>query len=104
MPRREYFKEHGYYVYILTSERNGTLYIGVSNSLYRRTLEHKLAKKENSFTAKYKTNKLVYFEIYKYIEDAIKKEKQLKFWKRKWKLELIEKFNPTWRDLFEDME
>jgi putative endonuclease len=97
-------KEHRYYVYILASKRNGTLYIGVTNELFRRGFQHKLKINPNSFTAKYNINKLVYFEIYKYIQDAIKREKQLKKYNREWKINLIEKENLAWRDLFRDMD
>jgi len=95
-------KEHRYYIYILANKRNGTLYIGVTNNLFNRIFQHKLKQNKNSFTAKYNINKLVYYEIYQYIEDAIKREKQLKKWKRQWKIGLIEKENFTWRDLFLD--
>lgn len=91
-----------FYVYILASDRNGTLYIGVTNSLRRRSLEHKFKEKEKSFTAKYNIDKLVYYEIYQYVNDAITREKKLKTWNRKWKLELIEKENSEWNDLFSD--
>jgi putative endonuclease len=91
-----------YYVYILASQRNGTLYIGVTNSLIRRVGEHK-AWLTDGFTKKYKVNKLVYYEIYGEISAAIYREKKLKDWHRKWKIELIEKENPNWRDLYEDM-
>jgi putative endonuclease len=104
MQRRKNYKDYICYVYMLASQRNGTLYIGVSNSLYRRIIEHKLALKKNSFSAKYGVNKLVYFETYKYIEDAISREKELKLYRRKWKIELIEKKNPQWNDLFKEME
>ena len=97
-------KEYHYYIYILTNKRNGTLYIGVTNSLFRRGFQHKLKENPNSFTAKYNIDKLVYYEIYTYIKEAIKREKQLKKWKRQWKIELIEKENAIWRDLFIDME
>jgi len=97
-------KEHHYYIYILASKRNGTLYIGVTNSLFRRSFQHKLKENPKSFTARYNVTRLVYFETYGYIQDAIQREKQLKKWKRQWKIELIEKENPTWRDLFLDME
>lgn len=96
-------KQHIYYVYILASSRNGTLYIGVTNNLFSRAFQHKLKENKDSFTAKYNINKLVYYEEYKYIQEAIKREKQLKKWNRKWKIELIEKENPAWRDLFLDM-
>ena len=97
-------KEHHYYIYILASKRNGTLYIGVTNSLSRRSFQHKLKENPKSFTAKYNATRLVYFETYGYIQDAIQREKRLKKWKRQWKIELIEKENPTWRDLSLDME
>ncbi|MCK4539591.1 GIY-YIG nuclease family protein [Candidatus Parcubacteria bacterium] len=93
-----------YYTYILASKRNGTLYIGVTNSLYSRILQHKLKQNKNSFTAKYNTDKLVYYEEYQNIQDAIAREKKLKRYKRQWKIELIEKDNPVWRDFFKDME
>ena len=93
-----------YYVYILASQRNGTIYIGVTNNLLSRGFQHKLKLNKGSFTAKYNINKLVYYEVYDTINNAISREKQLKNWKRQWKIELIEKNNPTWHDLFKDME
>ncbi|MFC1678128.1 GIY-YIG nuclease family protein [Patescibacteria group bacterium] len=96
-------KEHIYFVYILASKRNGTLYIGVTNGLFARTFQHKIKKNSNSFTAKYNVNKLVYFETFKYINDALTQEKELKRFRRNEKIELIEKDNSTWRDLFLDM-
>ena len=97
-------KKHIYYVYILANKRNGTLYIGVCNNLFSRSLQHKLKQDPKSFTAKYSINKLVYHEIYQYIQDAIAREKELKRYQRAWKIALIEKDNSTWRDLFHDME
>lgn len=97
-------KEYQFYVYILASKRNGTLYIGVTKSLFNRTFQHKLKENKNSFTAKYNIDRLVCYESYQYIQDAISRGKQLKKWNRAWKIELIEKGNPTWRDLFHDME
>lgn len=88
-----------YYIYILASQRNGTLYIGVTNDLIRRVYEHK-NKLIDGFTKKYNINLLVYFEETCDIESAIKREKQLKGWDRKWKLELIEKNNSKWEDLY----
>ena len=88
-----------YFVYILTSKRNGTLYIGVTNDLLKRIYEHKSDLIEG-FTKKYDVHNLVYYEIYRDIRDAITREKRIKKWKRKWKMELIEKFNPTWEDLY----
>ena len=87
-----------YYVYILASTVNGTLYIGVTNNLERRIYEHKnnIIK---GFTEKYNIHRLVWYESTNTIESAIQKEKQLKKWNRKWKIELIEKTNPKWDDL-----
>jgi putative endonuclease len=87
-----------YYVYIRASKRNGTLYIGVTNNLNRRDAEHK-TKVSSGFTKKYNVNILVYYEVYDFVEDAIKREKAMKKWNRAWKLELIEKENPDWNDL-----
>ena len=91
-----------YYVYILASKRNGTLYIGVTNDLIRRVYEHKqdLVK---GFTKKYKVHRLVYFEHTPDINSAFNREKQLKKWKRKWKIALIEKENLEWRDLYNEL-
>jgi len=91
-----------YYVYILASKRNGTLYIGVTNNLLRRVWEHKNCLVEG-FTKKYHVHKLVYFEIYRDIYGAITREKRMKKWNRQWKIDLIEKANPQWRDLFLDV-
>ena len=79
-------KEHHYYVYILASGINGTLYVGVTNNLLNRSFQHKIKYDKDSFTAKYNINKLVYYETYQYIQDAIQREKQIKKWNRKWKL------------------
>ena len=87
-----------YYVYILTNKNNTVLYTGMTNNLERRIYEHK-NKLVEWFTSKYNLTKLVYFEEYKYVKDAIRREKQLKRWRRKWKEELIEKENPWWNDL-----
>jgi putative endonuclease len=97
-------QEKYYYVYILSNKRNGTLYIGVTNSLLRRTSQHKLKNNKNSFSSKYNTVKLVYYEIYGTAGKAIYREKCMKKWNRDWKIRLIEKQNPMWRDLFHDME
>ncbi len=88
-----------YYTYILASKRNGTLYIGVTNDLVRRVNEHKegLIK---GFTRKYKVKMLVYYEEFDDIGLAIQREKNLKKWKRNWKLLLIENFNSNWEDLY----
>ena len=88
-----------YYVYILASRTGGTLYIGVTNDLVRRVLEHK-SKLIESFTEKYDVVKLVYFEQFDDPENAIKREKRLKKWNRAWKIRLIEQHNPNWEDLY----
>ena len=93
---------NAYYIYILASRRNGTLYIGVTNDLRKRVYEHKNNLIEG-FTKKYGVHQLVYFEKTENIESAIKREKQLKAWKRAWKIRLIEDTNPTWKDLFKDL-
>ncbi len=87
-----------YYIYIFANEKNGTIYTGVTNDLARRTEQHK-DKKTQGFTSKYKLSRLVYYEQTESVEAAISREKQLKNWKREWKLELIEKNNPGWEDL-----
>jgi putative endonuclease len=91
-----------YYVYILANKKNGTLYVGVTNNLLKRVYEHRndLIK---GFTKKYQVHRLVYYERTNGIEDALNREKKLKRWKRKWKLELIEKENPEWVDLYEKL-
>jgi putative endonuclease len=89
---------HQYYLYILTNKKNETLYIGVSNNLERRMFEHK-NKLIEGFTKNYGLDKLVYFETYQYVNDAIKREKSMKKWKRQWKISLIEKDNPNWNDI-----
>jgi len=91
-----------YYSYIITNRRNGTLYTGVTNNLKLRVYQHKndLIK---GFSARYKCHHLVYYEVYKSIRDAITREKQIKRWKREWKLELIEDENPHWEDLYEGL-
>lgn len=87
-----------YYVCILASQRNGTLYVGMTNNLRRRVDEHKQGSNPG-FTQKYHVHMLVYFETFNDPRDAIARETQLKWWKRRWKLELIESFNPEWKDL-----
>jgi putative endonuclease len=87
------------YVYILSSQRNGTLYIGVTSDLIKRIYQHRNNLSEG-FTKKYKVHRLVYFETTPSITGAIQREKQLKQWRRKWKIELIEKDNPEWVDLY----
>ncbi|MFH1700613.1 MAG: GIY-YIG nuclease family protein [Candidatus Zixiibacteriota bacterium] len=91
-----------YYVYILASKPGGTLYIGMTSDLVKRVYEHK-NNLIDGFTKKYKVHRLVYFEHTADVESAILREKQLKTWKRNWKIELIEKNNPNWHDLYEDL-
>jgi len=88
-----------YFVYILASRKNGTLYIGVTSNLPKRVWEHKNNLVEG-FTKKYNVHNLVYFEQTENVNSAIQREKQLKKWKREWKIELIEKDNPEWKDLY----
>ncbi len=87
-----------YYVYILASKRNGTLYIGVTNDLARRLGEHK-SKSVPGFTRRYGVDILVWYEIHNHIDAAITREKQLKGWNRAWKIRLIETHNSGWNDL-----
>ncbi|MCL5034217.1 MAG: GIY-YIG nuclease family protein [Bacteroidetes bacterium] len=94
--------DKNYYVYILASKRNGTLYTGVTNNLIRRVGEHKAGTNEG-FTKRYTVDKLVYFESTNDIRHAIKREKQIKKWLRKWKIELIESKNPEWKDLYDEL-
>jgi len=90
-------------IYIMTNTNNTTLYIGVTSDLRKRTFEHKTNAYPKSLTARYKLRKLVYFEGFNRIEDAIAREKQLKAGSRKKKMGLIYSFNPEWKDLSEDL-
>ena len=90
-----------YWVYILASKRNGTLYIGFTNDLDRRIFEHKF-KLLPGFTKRYSVDKLVYYEEHTCRDDAFVRERQMKKWNRAWKIELIEKDNPRWNDLAAD--
>jgi len=92
---------HKYYVYILASKIRGTLYIGITNNLQQRVFEHKAGIKKG-FTQKYGINKLMYFEEFQDVSDAISREKNLKKWKRDWKIKLIEENNKKWLDLSKD--
>jgi putative endonuclease len=91
-----------YYVYIITNDRNTVLYVGVTNDLVKRIYEHK-NKQVSSFSNKYNLNKLVYYEVLEDIKAAIEREKQLKAGNRMKKEDLINKFNPEWRDLYSDI-
>lgn len=87
-----------YFVYIMATRKDGPLYIGVTNDITRRLHEHKSGE-TRSFTWRYNIHKLVYYETYDAAQDAIHREKQLKRWRREWKIQLIEKENPQWNDL-----
>ena len=89
-------------VYILASKQYGTLYIGVTSNLLKRIWEHK-QNLVPGFTKKYCVHQLVWYEIHENMSSAISREKALKNWKRKWKLTLIEKRNPCWQDLYQDL-
>ena len=91
-----------YWVYILASKRNGTLYVGVTSNLPRRVYEHK-EKLIEGFTKRYNVSQLVYAEEFKQINDAIYREKCIKKWNRAWKMRLIEEQNPDWMDLYENI-
>ena len=88
-----------FYVYILASKKNGTLYIGVTNDIARRVFEHRNGK-GNSFTRRYGVFRLVYFETFPTATEAIHREKSLKKWPRQWKIDMIEKDNAEWFDLY----
>ena len=92
-----------FYVYILASKRNGTLYVGVTSDLVKRTWEHK-NKLVEGFTEEYGVDRLVYYEVHTDAENAIIRERQIKKWNRAWKLRLIEERNPRGNDLFEEIK
>ena len=92
-----------YYVYIMASKRNGTLYVGVTGNLVKRVTQHRLGHVPG-FTKRYGVKMLVWFERHADVREAIMREKRIKEWKRRWKLELIERTNPNWRDLYDDLE
>jgi putative endonuclease len=92
-------RERFYYVYILASDIGGTLYVGVTGDLVRRTYQHR-EKLVKGFTARYGVTRLVYFEQFGEVHSAIQREKQLKRWNRAWKIRLIEERNPNWDDLY----
>jgi putative endonuclease len=91
-----------YYVYLLTSRKQGTLYLGVTNDLVRRVYQHK-EKLLPGFTSHHDVRRLVWFEVYDDPTNAIEREKEIKKWRRAWKIELIEKENPDWKDLYPDI-
>lgn len=90
------------YVYILTNRPNGTLYVGSTRNIIKRTWEHK-NKVILGFTAKYNLNKLVYYETHELYVEAARREKRFKNWPRLWKINLIKEFNPKWCDLYEEL-
>ena len=92
-----------YYVYILANSTNVTIYTGVTNDLIRRVYEHRHEADPQSFTARYKVHKLVYFEQTTDVRAALEREKQIKSWKRVKKNQLVESKNPTWRDLYPEI-
>ena len=94
--------EKQFYVYILASKRNGTLYTGVTSDLIQRVWQHKHHMVEG-FTKKYRVKKLVYYEVHDNAESAMTREKRIKKWRRKWKLRLIEEKNPQWTDLYDEI-
>ena len=91
-----------YCVYILTNIKNSVLYIGITRNLAKRSYQHKASVVE-SFSSKYKTKKLIYYEQYTDVRNAIEREKQLKKWNRAWKERLIKQFNPEWKDLYSEL-
>ncbi|HAN98082.1 MAG TPA: GIY-YIG nuclease [Planctomycetaceae bacterium] len=91
-----------YFVYLLTNKRNGTLYLGVTNDLVRRVHEHR-EKTVRGFSARYGADRLVWFEAHEDVTAAIEREKEIKKWKRAWKLALIEKDNTEWIDLYDSV-
>ena len=99
MRRQSSYREKNPCVYILASKRNGTLYIGVTSDLVQRVWQHRNDFVEG-FTTKYGVHTLVWYEAHPTMESAITREKQLKWWHRKWKLRLIEESNPRWEDLY----
>ena len=91
-----------YWVYILASAKHGTLYIGVTNDLVRRVYQHQ-NRITKGFTSQYKVHRLVWFETYDNPTSAIEREKEIKKWRREWKINLIERDNPNWDDLYESI-
>ena len=92
-----------FYIYILASQRRGTLYIGVTSDLVKRAYEHKNGRADG-FTKKYKIYRLVYYEVIRNAKAALSREKQMKKWNRLWKIKLIEEHNPEWVDLYDSLK
>jgi putative endonuclease len=95
-------REYLYYVYIMTNHKCGTLYVGITNNLIRRVSEHKEGTIKG-FTKSYNLDKLVYFEDTNDVMSALTREKQIKKWRREWKIRLIEQSNPDWKDLYAEL-
>ena len=91
-----------YYVYMMASKKNGTLYLGVTSDLVKRVYEHKNDLVEG-FTEKYGVHDLVYYEVHRDVEEAILREKRIKKWNREWKINLVKEKNPGWKDLYGDI-
>jgi len=91
-----------YFVYLLARKKDGTLYLGVTNDLARRVHEHK-SKQNIGFTSRYDVDRLVWYEEFEWVNDAIEREKRVKKWRRAWKIELIEDMNPEWKDLYDGL-
>ena len=96
--------ERGGFIYFMSNTHNNVLYLGVTSNLYIRIHQHKTKEFPNSFTAKFNCDKLIYFEYYSSIEEAIGREKNIKNWKREWKNELVNKLNSKWLDLSDEIE
>jgi putative endonuclease len=94
--------DRAYYVYVLASSRYGTLYLGVTSNLVQRVWQHKEELAEG-FSKEYAVKKLVWFEVHNEVYSALTREKQLKKWRREWKIALIQRDNPMWRDLYQDI-
>jgi len=94
--------KENFYVYILASQRRGTLYVGVTSNLIKRVYEHNSGLVDG-FTKQYGVHRLVYYEIVENAESALMREKQIKKWNRAWKLKLIEESNPEWKDLYDSL-
>jgi putative endonuclease len=92
-----------FYVYMMASGKRGTIYTGVTSDLVSRVHQHKTHYFADSFTARYDVNRLVWYELQDGADTAIHREKQIKEWRRGWKVELIQETNPTWRDLWDDI-
>ncbi len=103
MTGKKNMKDQKYYIYIATNKNNTVLYTGVTKSLIKREEEHKSKLHPNSFTAKYNIDKIIYYEVFNYIQDAIVREKQIKNLLRKKKIELIEKENKNWDDVMSNI-